>query len=104
MKKLFFAAIAAVMSVSAFAVSNQNMPSTPSGVCLMQAQGDDFKEVPIDSLNEKVKLVVADLGQSQNLLKLEYSVSKKQTRVTVANKETKEAKTIILDEEGKPVV
>ncbi|MBP1618742.1 MAG: hypothetical protein H6Q14_2569 [Bacteroidetes bacterium] len=104
MKKLFFAAIAAVMSVSAFAVSNQNMPSTQNGVCSMQAQEGDFKEVPIDSLNEKVKLVVAELGQSQSLLKLEYSVSKKQTRVTVANKETKEAKIIILDEEGKPVV
>ncbi len=103
MKKLFFAAIAAVMSMGAFAVSNPNMQVASNGICMMQSQQDDFKEIPFDSLTEKVKVVVAELGKTENLLKLEYSQSKKQTRVTSANKETKETKVTILDEEGKPV-
>lgn len=103
MKKLFFAALAASMSMGAFAVSNPNMQVTPNEICLVQSQQDDFKEIPFDSLTEKVKVVVGELGKSEDILKLEYSQSKKQTRVTSTNKETKEAKIVILDEEGKPV-
>lgn len=103
MKKLFFAAMAAVMCVGAFAVSNHNVQVSSNGICLLQTQEDDFKEIPFDSLTEKVKLVVGELAKAEDLLKLEYSQSKKQTRVTSANKETKETKIIILDEEGKPV-
>ena len=105
MKVLFCAAIAAMMSVSVFAVSNSTDSVSVNQLTMTQTtpDNDDYKEITADSLGQNVKLVVDELAKSNDVSKLEYSESKKLTRVSLTNKETKEAKVVVLDEDGKIV-
>jgi putative lipase involved disintegration of autophagic bodies len=104
MKKMLVAAIAVLLSVGASSYAMSNSPEQGNGqVCLTQAPEDDYKEVKLEELGEKVQAAVAEHAKTQDILKLEYSEAKKLARVTLANKETKEVKAILLDEEGKIV-
>lgn len=102
MKKLILA-VAVLLSVGTFAFAQPGFSSSIETPTTEVMQEDTFKEVTAASLNEKVQVVVSGYATGFEIKKLEYSETKKQTRVTLEDKRTKAVKVVILDEAGKEV-
>jgi hypothetical protein len=65
---------------------------------------NDYKEVALADLSEVVQNAVKELaGDTYTVKKVEFDAEKELTRVTLAEKENGNEKTVILNKEGKEV-
>jgi len=104
MKKLILtAALFTSMGSFAFAQSNDSIPQAEQPFLIVEAIQDDYKEISLGDLNENVQAAIKAFEETDDVKKLEYDSTLKQTRVTLEDKVSKGEKVVILDDDGKEV-
>ena len=102
MKKviLSFALIAGLGTLTS--VNASNISNEKANVITVW-QDNGFVNIPVDSLNEKVKASVAAIAQEYELNSLQYNAQKQITKLEATNKSDKTVKTFYFDVDGKEV-
>jgi predicted Zn-dependent protease len=102
MKKviLSFALIAGLGTLTSV---NASIISNDEANVITVWQDNGFVNIPVDSLNEKVKAAVAAVAQEYELNSLQYNAQKQITKLEATNKSDKTVKTFYFDAEGKEI-
>lgn len=103
MKRILLSAMV-LMGIGSSAIANSgSVLNSERSISVVQVMQEDYKEVSLESLNEKVQAAVNAYADAYEVKKLEFDENAKLTRVTLADKESKAEKIVILDDEGKEV-
>ncbi len=104
MKKIMLS-VAFVASTLMFANAQTPQKTTQTSTAIVKvAQAEnDFKEVKLESLNEKVQATIKSFSETYTMKALAYNAEKKLTKVTLVSKADSKEKVILLDEQGKEV-
>lgn len=98
MKKLILA-VAVFTTLGSFAFA-QLAPETNKTPLMVEVADDDYKEVSIGTLDERVQTAIKSFEADYNVKKIERSATKMLTRVTLEEKNSTTTRVVILDDEG----
>lgn len=101
MRKLVLA-VAVFTTMGSFALV-QAVPETNKTPLVAEVVENDYKEVSMSSLNERVQTTIKSYEASYDVEKIERSATKSMTRVTLKEKNSTMKKVVILNDEGNEV-